>query len=302
MTLSLDHLQPSFQPIAMRQAEERIAWIQQDRWINDLRADQALKRLDELLACPPRNRMPCLLLTGAPGMGKTHVIQKFVRDHPAEFDAVTGTTRLRVVAMQMPPEPLEKDFYDEFLAAIGTIVSTGSSIVSVRSRSRTFARQFGLRLLIIDEIHAMLAGTFRQQRIFLNSIRFLANDLHLPLVCVGTHEAQQALLTDQQLADRFATFELAPWRDDAAFAQLLKTFASMFPLRLPSDLCQPKIRQRVLAMTEGVTVRICRLMEAGAMAAIRNGTERITLATFDEEMAAGSLVSISDRHRRRRAM
>ena len=46
-------------------------------------------------------------------------------------------------------------------------------------------------MLIIDEIHSMLAGTFREQRIFLNSIRFLANDLRIPLVCVGTHEASK---------------------------------------------------------------------------------------------------------------
>ena len=179
--------------------------------------------------------------------------------------------------MQMPPEPLEKDFYDELLIAMGAVVSVSSSMVSVRSRARTFARQFGLRLLIIDEIHAMLAGTFRQQRIFLNSIRFLANDLHLPLLCVGTQEAHQALLTDQQLADRFAAFELPRWQDDAAFAQLLKTFAAMLPLHLSSDLCQPKIRQRILSLTEGITVRICRVLEAAAIAAITDGTERIDL-------------------------
>jgi Bacterial TniB protein len=45
-------------------------------------------------------------------------------------------------------------------------------------------------MLVIDEIHAMLSGTFREQRIFLNCLRFLANDLHLPLGCVGTNEAK----------------------------------------------------------------------------------------------------------------
>jgi gamma-glutamyl:cysteine ligase YbdK (ATP-grasp superfamily) len=64
-------------------------------------------------------------------------------------------------------------------------------------------RQLEVRLLVIDEIHSLLAGTYREQRILPNSIRFLANDLRLPLVCAGTHEAQQALMTDQQLADRF---------------------------------------------------------------------------------------------------
>ncbi|HEY2856893.1 MAG TPA: TniB family NTP-binding protein [Terracidiphilus sp.] len=295
MTPALDHLQPPFRPIALQPAAERIHWIQQDRWIHYTRAEEALKRIAGLLACPPRNRMPCLLLTGAPGMGKTHIIQKFVRDHPCEFDAVTGTTRTRVAAMQMPPEPLEKDFYDEMLIAMGAVVSASSSMVSVRSRARTFARQFGLRLLIIDEIHAMLAGTFRQQRIFLNSIRFLANDL--PLLCIGTHEAHQALLTDQQLADRFAAFELPHWQDDSAFAQLLKTFAAILPLRSPSDLCQPKLRQRILSLTEGVTVRICRVLEAAAIAAITDGAECIGIATLSDELGARSLVSISDRRR-----
>jgi TniB protein len=299
MTPALDHLQPQFRSLALQSASERITWIQQDRWIHYTRADEVLKRIAELLACPPRNRMPCLLLTGAPGMGKTHIVQKFVRDHPSEFDQVTGTTRACVASMQMPPEPLEKDFYDELLIAMGAVVLASSSTVSVRSRARTFARQFGLRLLIIDEIHAMLAGTFRQQRIFLNSIRFLANDLHLPLLCVGTHEAHQALLTDQQLADRFAAFALPQWTDDAAFAQLLKTFAAILPVRSPSDLCQPKVRQRILSLTEGVTVRICRVLEAAAIAAITGGAERIDHTSLSDELGARSLVSISDRRRRK---
>jgi hypothetical protein len=93
-----------------------------------------------------------------------------------------------------------------------------------------------VRMLIIDEINTMLAGTFREQRVFLNSIRLLANDLKLPLVCVGTQEAKQVLMTDQQLADRFAASELPPWRDDLALGQLLASFESILPLRHPSNL------------------------------------------------------------------
>ena len=69
---------------------------------------------------------------------------------------------------------------------------------TLRQRTRITARQLEVRMLVIDEIHSILAGTFREQRIVLNAIRFLANDLRIPLVCVGTHEAKQALMTDQQ--------------------------------------------------------------------------------------------------------
>lgn len=34
-------------------------------------------------------------------------------------------------------------------------------------------RSMGVRVLIIDEIHARLTGTYRKRRIFFNVIRFL---------------------------------------------------------------------------------------------------------------------------------
>jgi len=86
------------------------------------------------------------------------------------------------------------------------------------------------------------ASSFREQRIILNAIRFMANDLRIPLVCLGTDEANQALMTDPQLADRFAAAELPAWEDDAAFEQLLLSFESILPLRQPSEFRDPKIR------------------------------------------------------------
>jgi hypothetical protein len=83
------------------------------------------------------------------------------------------------------------------------LIPAHQSVTTLRQRTRVLARQLEIRMLIIDEIHSILAGTYREQRIILNAIRFLANDLRIPLVCVGTHEAKQALMTDQQLADHF---------------------------------------------------------------------------------------------------
>jgi hypothetical protein len=64
--------------------------------------------MKELLAYPQRERMPCLLLYGATGMGKTKILRKFLRDHPTTFDNRLGITSARAVAMQMPPDPDEK--------------------------------------------------------------------------------------------------------------------------------------------------------------------------------------------------
>ena len=75
MSKVFDHLLPAFRTYALLPDEERIGWIRQARWINYSRTDQILGRLAELLDYPPRERMPCLLLFGATGMGKTHLIE-----------------------------------------------------------------------------------------------------------------------------------------------------------------------------------------------------------------------------------
>lgn len=156
-----------------------------------------------------------------------------------------------------------------------------------------------LTLAIAVKTRMILAGTYREQRILLNSIRFLANDLRLPLVCAGTHEAKQALMTDQQLADRFEAAELPAWENDASFQQLLLSFESILPLRCPSEFRDPKVHQLILSLSEGVLVRICRIIESAATESIHSGQEYISLGLLKDDLVTGSLVSIADRRSRR---
>ncbi|CDM60307.1 TniB family NTP-binding protein [Rhizobium favelukesii] len=200
------HLQPMYQKYADMGIEERVAWIRADRWLETADARAALARLGDLLSYPPRDRMPCLLLYGDTGMGKTKVIRKFLRDHQPTFDRGTGVTTMPVVAMQMPAEPVERDVCGELLNSMSAPGPGGDATFRLKTTCRLM-RKMGVRMLIIDEIHAMLTGTYRQQRIFLNVIRFLANDLKVPLICAGTDLARQALLTDPQLAERFEAFQ-----------------------------------------------------------------------------------------------
>lgn len=299
MNSEFAHLRASSRAVAPLNDEERITWIRQERWIQYPRAQRILERLVDLVDYPPRDRMPCLVVYGATCMGKTHIIQKFLRDNHAHFDKRLGKTRAPVVFIQMPPTPSERDLYEEILGGMGGVFSHGTSVTILRHRIRALARQLEVRMLVIDEIHSLLAGTFREQRIILNAIRFLANDLRIPLVCLGTDEANQALMTDPQLADRFAAAELPAWEDDAAFEQLLLSFESTLPLREPLEFRDPKVRQRVLSLTEGVLGRICRLMEIAAIEAIRSGEEHIGLSLLKDDLVTESLVSIADRRTRR---
>ena len=291
------HLDPAYRKFAGLPDDERIAWIRADRWIGFDQAGLALARLENLLTYPARDRMPCLLIYGDTGMGKTKIVRKFERAHPPKFCQVTGVDRRPVVVAQVPSEPIERDLYRELLSSMGAPAMAGGTLAREKDVCRALLRTVGAKMIILDEVNGMPAGTYRQQRIFLNAIRFLANDLRVPLVCAGTDLARQALLTDGQLAERFEALHLKPWKNDAAFAGLLKSLGHILPLREPSDLTGTATRARVHALTSGVTARIFRLIETAAEAAVHSGRERLDARSFGDDLVL-PLVSMTQSNRR----
>lgn len=292
------HLDPAYRKFAALPDDERIAWIRADRWIGFDQAGLALSRLENLLTYPARDRMPCLLIYGDTGMGKTKIVRKFERAHPPKFCQVTGVDHRPVVVAQVPSEPIERDLYRELLSSMGAPAMAGGTLAREKDICRSLLRTVGAKMIILDEVNGMLAGTYRQQRIFLNAIRFLANDLRIPLVCAGTDLARQALLTDAQLAERFEAFHLKPWKNDAVFVGLLKSLGHILPLRQPSDLTGTATRARVHTLTSGVTARIFRLIETAAEAAVHSGRERLDAKSFGDDLVL-PLVSMTQSNRRR---
>src|SRR3546814_1244089 len=66
-------------------------------------------------------------------------------------------------------------------------------------------------MLVIDELHNVLAGNSVNRREFLNLLRFLGNELRIPLVGVGTRDAYLAIRSDDQLENRFEPMMLPVW-------------------------------------------------------------------------------------------
>jgi type II secretory pathway predicted ATPase ExeA len=294
MSNEFEHLSSESREEAHLPSEERIRRIQAERWIGYERAETILGRLDELLQYPQRDRMPCLLLHAATGMGKTKLLRKFRRTHPPVFDSTVGVQKMQIVAMQMPPEPDEKSFYTQLLSSLDAPVRTSMNVHQMRQIVRDLLGFVGARMLIIDEVHTLLASTYRQQRILLNTLRYMANELRIPLICAGTSDAKIALTTDEQLADRFEAYDLPLWQNDEAFMRLLVSFQSTFPLRRKSDLTSSASRRVLLDRTHGVTVRIVRLLEALAVDAVKTGKEQIDLNSLSNLQVSSQLLSMGD--------
>ena len=115
--IDLSHLLPAVQGLARLPADERIQRLRADRWIGYPRAVEALNRLETLYAWPNKQRMPNLLLIGPTNNGKSMIVEKFRRTHPASSDA--DQEHIPVLVVQMPSEPSVIRFYVALLAAMG---------------------------------------------------------------------------------------------------------------------------------------------------------------------------------------
>jgi hypothetical protein len=118
------------------------------------------------------------------------------------------------------------------------------------------------------------------RREFLNLIRFLGNELRIPLVGVGTREAYLAIRSDDQLENRFEPLTLPRWEPGPETSSLLASFAASFPLRRPSPIATEEMAQYLLTRSEGTIGELARLLTDAAIAAIDSGEEAINQHTL----------------------
>ncbi len=154
--------------------------------------------------------------------------------------------------MQMPAGPDERRFFGAILDQLGMDALAQGAGAAQQNLAVRLMRTTDVRVLVIDELHNVLSGPVLQQRRLLNLLRWLGNELQIPLVGVGTAEALRAIRSDDQLANRFEPVALPLWDEDEAYRRLLSTLEALLPLRKPSGLAQPALAGKIFALSEGV--------------------------------------------------
>jgi hypothetical protein len=269
------HLTAASAALLAEPNEKRIQAILSERWILYPRAKLALDRLNRLVDHPRTTRMPSIAIFGDSGMGKTMIMQRFCTENPPGFDPLTGRERTPVLALQLSGQPTERRLYAHILAALGAPQGPRADITRIERSVLTLLKTIGVQVLVIDEIHNILAGSHREQRIVLNTLRFLSNELKISLVCFGVTDAREAIGGDVQLARRFDELTLPRWSGTGQYEELIISILRNMPLREPSVLTAKSLR-RILQMTEGLTALIFRMFNELTVEAAKTGVERIT--------------------------
>jgi len=274
--MDMAHLRPEARDLALLPATERLASMPANRWIGYTRASEAITLLGCLLEREPgRIRPRNLLIVGPTNNGKTAIAERFLRDHPQRPSADGEHEIFPALLVQMPPAPTVARLYAAILAGLGVPGALRPRSPDHEGAALHLLRRVECRMLVIDELHNLLAASIPRQHELLNLLRYLGNELRIPLACLGTREAYLAIRSDDQLENRFEPFLLPPWEDGAEFGRLLASFEAVLPLREPSGLGLPAMRASILRRSEGTIGEVAALLAAAAEAALLGGLERI---------------------------
>lgn len=236
MTLDLTHLPAGIRERAFDGNNDRIRQVRAANWVGYARATRALDRLEELIEHPPCARMPCLLLYGESGMGKTMIVEKFQRLHPPAFHRSSGAEHRPVVIVQMPSGPDIWRFITRILHELGVPYSSYWRVDALERAALDSLALAKTQVLIVEEVQQLLAGSAREQRLSFNLIKSIANDLRISIVAVGTGEARHAIEADPQIRRRFDAFSLPRWTECEDFRDFICAFGKLYPLRKSSKL------------------------------------------------------------------
>ncbi len=230
------------------------------------------------------------VLTAPSGNGKTSLIRDFMRAHP---DGETPDVRVApVVYVEIPRGAggvnmllgqILKNFYYRW--DLGSIQQKLRRVYNVMSACET-------RLLIIDEVQRLLAGSIKQRQEILGQITNISSELQIPIVLAGLEETMRVLADDRQVTSRSRHAELPPWEDGPDFRDLVSRFERAIPLAHPSYLYENKKATLILELSKhldtehpsrpGILFNIATLIKFGAEGAIRDGSETISEKHLEE--------------------
>jgi hypothetical protein len=278
--MNTEHLSPKTRELLGRPIEERIAHIQKDSWIPYSQANRILQQLEDLLHHPTCDRMPNLAISAQTNNGKTRLMKHFVSLHPAR-EASAGKIAAPVFYVQCPGFPDESRLYSAILLKLCKKFRPNAPAQEKLLLILDGLPKIEIRILALDELNFAEVGTAAKQKRFLNALRYLANELRISIVCLGTEEMMRVIRSVPSVENRFLPTVLPRWQTSNEFRKLLVSFEKIIPLKHPSDLQGSILTAKLLTRSEGTIGELKMLLAAAAADAMRKGTERITEEIID---------------------
>jgi hypothetical protein len=262
-------------------AEKRIRLIQSDNWIGYANARNIVDQVDDLIKMERVTRMRGMLVLGATDNGKTSIRKRIEAKHQVQTTA-NGKMNIPVLSIQMPPAPNDRSFYNAILKGMMLPTFPSGKVDHIKDCVIGHLLEYDVRLIMIDEIQHIDRIPARKQRLILDIMKYISNEISLPMVAFGTTEALNVFRADPQLDNRFKKIYLKRWELDEDFLRLLVSIEQLLPLREASELGQEELATLIYGKTNGTIGEIVTLIRGAAIQAIKTGKEKITPQVLEE--------------------
>ena len=111
----------------------------------------------------------------------------------------------------------------------------------------------------------------------MNLLKYISNELCIPIIAVGTRDSFKAVAADPQTANRFEPRFPPRWQMSEGYFSLLASYQRTLPLCKESGLVQMALAEKVLSMSEGLIGEISTILVRAFEEAVVGGEERITM-------------------------
>jgi hypothetical protein len=181
-----------------------------------------------------------------------------------------------IIMVNVPTEPTKVNLQFSLLEALGAPTVSHQRSVDQAAVIRRMLTAHRSKIVIFDEIQHICHTRSRDRAVVLDTLKSTSTECQLSVICAGTPSVEREFQADPQLERRFDMTSFVSWSSGSAFRRFLETYERARPLRLASNLTDPVMMREILAETGGVTHRIMQRLNAAAIVAIHENTERIT--------------------------
>ena len=273
---TLNHLDDDARKLMDLTKEQRAQHMILDRFITHERLSPILEHAKFLRFAPIQSRASGLVVYGPPGSGKTMLARSILRRHGRQTATPVSASTRPTLMISMTGAREANILFNRLLTALDCPQSTHSTGADRERLTLRLCKAADVRMIIVDEIQDILSSTARQQRIALDTVKFLMNELSVPILVLGTLAAKQAMEVDAHLNARFKYRELPTWKADSFLGNFLDTLEMRLPLAKRSALSSPTLMKELVKVSDGVLHGIVQTTCYAAAHAVEDGTERIT--------------------------
>jgi Cdc6-like AAA superfamily ATPase len=283
-----ENLSPQLRKYLDLSDEERIFFIQKDKWIDYPDANKILAKIEDIYNAPKSIRSRGMLLYGDSNNGKSAILKRFYRKFAKDEyidedgDLIHLMPLVYVIAEASSDESI---MFTEILSSMNVPVNHKEKVSKKKEEAVFYLNLMKTKLIIIDEIQNVLHGPHNKMAQLITSLKTLNNKTGIPIILAGTQDAMSAISIDNQTKSRFKPYELPLWNNDENFLRFIATMEAMLPLKKASNIFKNyELLSYLHGLSKGCIGEAIDILKDASIYAIRTKSERITKKEIKESL------------------